>query len=67
MCKMDLDIATPKQIQEAIVEKMPRVDLDAYKKYIDTEVRHDSTLDVSLKFVIDADCLRRNGKLRENS
>ena len=39
MSKMDLDIATPKQIQEAIVEKMPRVDLDAYKKYIDTEVR----------------------------
>ncbi|CBY37382.1 unnamed protein product [Oikopleura dioica] len=38
MSKMDLDIATPKQIQEAIVEKMPRVDLDAYKKYIDTEM-----------------------------
>lgn len=47
MSKMDLDIATPKQIQEAIVEKMPRVDLDAYKKYIDTEVRLHSTFDDS--------------------
>ena len=67
MSKMDLDIATPKEIQEAIVEKMPRVDLDAYKKYIDTEVRLYSIFDNSKKLFIDADCLRRDGKLRENS
>ena len=58
MSKMDLDIATPKQIQEAIVEKMPRVDLDAYKKYIDTEVRLYSIFDDSKKIFIDADGLR---------
>ena len=38
MSKMDLDIATPKEIQESVVEKMPNVELEAYKKYIDTEV-----------------------------
>ena len=66
MGKMDLDIATPKQIQEAIVEKMPNVDLDAYKKYIDTEVRLEIK-EVNRKLFVDADCARRNGKLCENS
>lgn len=38
MSKMDLDIATPKQIQDAVMEQMPGIELGRYKKYIDTEM-----------------------------